>query len=325
MIDLTYTQFKSLIDAGSIRYKHVELENKYVLFGFDDLFECKTEIFKDTDETSESTDYELNYAGNNNKLSNISVLQHAQPVIIHKQEEESFARATHDFCNKTTWYSNSVRVEGEILSDPVGLVYTCANTVLIDVLNGNVNRQDTLQEYAIKVYDGGIPKTDFTVEHTTGKITLLTAASGELTVDYSYPTDSEWVMKPNVGKMLLIEHSEIQFSTDVSVNSPLRFEIWVSNPYYAVEGHPYEGMEKITYQTVQYNSIKDFVNEANLGTGVIPAIGNLPECAVFPFNYASIKPFKYSQGAELRIRSVDDVELEGSFGTATFYIVKRDE
>lgn len=268
-----------------------------------------------------------------------SKIQKAISVIVHKPENESFARATHDFCNKTTWYTNSIRVLAETVT-PVSGVITLSNKNVIDVIYGNINRQDLLQEYVINVYDDGVLIPHFTMElvegenvktfnyvvdHKLGKITLENTPTGDVTVDYSYATNSEWILQPEEGSMLIIEHSEIQFSIDINVNTPLRFEIWVGNPYFAVVGHPYEGIPKIPYQVVQYNSVKDLVNEANLGTGTIPAIGNLPECVVFPFNYATIKPFKYSQGAELRIRAVDDIELDGSFGTATFYLIKRDD
>lgn len=268
-----------------------------------------------------------------------SEIQKAIPVIAYKPEEESFARATHDFCNKTTWYTNSVRVENESVTH-TSLVMELSNKNVIDVLYGNISRQDLLQEYKISVYDNGVEIPQYTinsvdgeniktenyhVDHKLGKITLVNAPSGNLTVDYSYATSSEWVLQPAEGSMLIIEHSEIQFATNVEINTPLRFEIWIGNPYYAVEGHPYEGMQKIPYQAIQYNSIKDFVNEANLGTGTIPPIDNLPECVVFPFDYATIKPFRYSVGAELRIRAVNDIELNGSFGTATFYLIKRNE
>jgi hypothetical protein len=132
-------------------------------------------------------------------------------------------------------------------------------------------------------------------------------------------------LQPDPGKTLIVEHSEVQFAIDVEITNPLRFEIWVYNPYYGVQGHPYEFMEKIPYQTIQYNSIKDLVNEANLGTGTIPAMTGMPECVVFPFNYASIKPFASSVGAELRVRALNDLEITGSFGTATFYILLKDD
>ena len=72
--------------------------------------------------------------------------------------------------------------------------------------------------------------------------------------------------------------------------------------------------------------MRDLINEANLGTGKIQAIDLLTQdTLVFPFNYGSVKPLKYSDGAELRVMVNNDVELTGSYGTATFYCLIMDD
>jgi len=336
MFNLNYSEFTSLIDNGTITYRHLEFENKYVLMGYDDSFECTCKLFKPS---SDATDYEEKYKEKGlSKLNTKSDIQKALPVIILKSEDDSFARATHDFCDRTTWYTESVRVEGEVPTLDTGLTYSLANPNVIDVVNKKVNRQDTLPQYRIVVYDDGVEISAYTVNHAEGKITLDGTPSGALTVDYSYENGSEWIIQPLSGKVLIIEHSEIQFAIDVSMTSPLRFEIWVYNPLFnpastiLPEDPTYNPMAdaprnqlRFQFQNVQYNGMKDLVNEANLGTGTIPAIDDLPECVVFPFNYASIKALKSSQGAQIRVTSVGDAEISGSFGTATFYCLTKDE
>lgn len=272
------------------------------------------------------------------EISGKSDIQNATPVILYKSEKESFARATHDFTDKTTWYSKSVRVDGEQPSVS-GLEYSLANTNIIDVVNKKINRQDTLQEYKVVVYEGGTEITEgFTINHTSGVITFSEEPAGAITVDYSYENGSEWIIEPDDGKILIIEHSEVQFATDVTMTVPLRFEIWAYNPLFdvgqtpVVEDPNYNPMTdaprnqlRFQFQNVQYNSVKDLVNEANLGTGTIPAIDDLPECVVFPFNYASIKVLKSSEGAQIRVKALNDTELGGSFGTATFYCLTEGE
>lgn len=256
----------------------------------------------------------------------ISSIQGAVPVTVYKPEEDSFARASHDFCNKTTWYTNSVRVEGETATLLTSTTYSLANTFIIDVVNGITNRQDLMQAYAVIVKEDGAVISGYTLNHNTGVITFDSAPSGTITVDYSYATDSEWIIEPSAGKTLIIEHSEVQFCNDIIMDSPIRFEVWGYNPYFGVPGHPLESMLRIEYQSVQYNSIKDVINESNLGTGIIPQVGDLPgDIHVFPFNYVTIKPFKSSMGMQLRLRTVGNKEITGSYGTASFYLVSRNE
>lgn len=262
------------------------------------------------------------------EMSGKSAIQKAIPVVNYKPEESSFAKATHDFCNKTTWFTGSIRVTDEVATNSGDdLTYNLANDYLIDVVNGIVNRQDIMQEYAVEVKVNDVVVTNYSTNHKLGTITFDATTTDTVKVTYSYATTSEWVIEPDAGKLLIIEHSELQFSTDVKINTPVRFEIWIYNPFFGSTGHPLENYDgKIEYSSVQYNSIRDIINEANLGTGVIPQVGDLPaDIHVFPFNYVTVKPIQSSYQAELRIRSVGDIELTGSYGTASFYLVSRDE
>lgn len=254
-------------------------------------------------------------------FENATPINKAIPVAVFKPEYQSFARATHDFTNKCTWYTDSVRVLNET-ANPISLVlFGLANTNIIDVVNGVINRQDTLQQYRVVVKVNGVEVTSgFTINHVTGQITFAVAllVTDVVTVDYSYATTSRWVIAPSSGKTLIINHSELQFSTDVQVTRPLRFEIWVYNPM--------DLPNKFIYEAVQYNSMKDIIQEANLGQGLIPQVADLPtDIHVFPFNYVTVKPMGHSIGAELVIKTLDDEPIGGSYGTATFYLTSKDE
>lgn len=261
-------------------------------------------------------------------ISDKSVIQGAIPVINLKPEDSSFTLATHDFCDKTTWFTNSVGMVDETLTTSDDLTYSAVNDFFINVIDAIINRQDLHQDKAIVIkVDDVVVTSGFTINHRNGEVVFDIAQTNKVVkCSYHYATNSEWIIGPSEGKTMIIEHSEVQFAKDVEINTPLRFEIWAGNPYYAVEGHPYQGMPKIPYSNIQYNSVRDLINEANLGTGFIPKMGDMPDdILVFPFNYISVKAFKYSQGAELRIRAVNDLELTGSYGTATFYLLSKDE
>jgi hypothetical protein len=257
-----------------------------------------------------------------------SSIQKAIPVSIHKPEETSFSRATHDFTNKCTWYTNSIQITGETLTLHTGNTYDFAHDFIIDTENGVINRQDLLQAtYGTVIYENGSPATTgYTIDHRNGSVTFDAAPTAPVTADYSYATDSQWSIAPDPGKMLIIEHSEVQFADDVDMVTPMIFQVLIDNPYLGVPGHPYEfGPARLPVDTVQYNSIRDIVNESNLGYQVPAMLGIGRPVIVFPFNYVTVKPIYGSMNAELTISAVGDLELPGTYGTATFYLVSRDE
>lgn len=277
---------------------------------------------------SEGTDLVKGYFPKEVDLLGKSAIQKAVPVAIYKPEETSFSRCTHDFSNKCTWYTNSVRVTGETLLG-TALVWTTANQFVIDVDTGVVNRQDTLQSYRLIVYDNGteVSNSDYIVDYRTGTITFTSTPTGPVTADYSYSPDtvgsSEWKVSPTAGNMLIIEHSEVQFTSDVLMTTPMKFEVWIDNPYVAVTGHPLFGIPRIPAESIQYNSIRDIINESNLGYQV-PTMASIGQpVVVFPFNYVTVKPLHSALNTELIISSVGDTEMIGTFGTATFYLVSR--
>lgn len=285
-----------------------------------------------------SSDDELNDIGDIAKAINyLKNIEESMPrsegqgnlmVEVHKLEGASFARATHDFCNKCTWFPNSVLITDEVGTTSDDLTYSFTGPHFIDVINGIINRQDLHQDKKITVKIDDVEVTSgFTIDHKQADVIFDSVQTGStIKCTYWYPTNSQWSVEPTSGKMLIIEHSEVQFSEDVEMNVPVKFEIWISNPYFAVPGHPYEGMPKIPYEKVQYNSIRDIINESNLGTGYIPQVGDLPgNVLVFPFNYVTQKQLLSSYGAELVVSTIGDVELAGGYGTATFYLVSKDE
>jgi len=325
MIEVKWTDLKTAVNTRGLvsTMQYIELPGAYLVYAADDWFHMYCDINKAATAPagSDQEDFEDNFKANcNQKQDKASAIQNAIPVVSYKSEESSLHKVTHDFCNKTTWWQESTEVTGETLTLDTGTTYEAVNTHWIDVVNGVTTRQDLKQSYKPVIYDNGVEvaDTDYTIDHAAGKVTFNSAPTGPVTADYWKANGSTFTVEPDANTLLLIEHSEIQFSDDVAINTPLRFEIWVYNPL--------DLPNKVMYQAVQYSSMKDFVNEANLGTGVIKKLGDLPsDILVFPFNYGSIKPLQSSVGAELRVFSVEDLELTGSYGTATFYALSRNE
>lgn len=324
-IKLSYVDWKNNVQAKKLRHFSYFSDGKYNLIAIDSPIYFTHKLDVDS-----NADYEQNYLPYANKKSE-KLDSEGYPVSVAieaKSDLPSFPMSTHDFCNKVTWYTNSVRVIDEILSTGDGITYAAANDYFIDVTNGLTPRQNlyAVSHGVVVKVDDVIVTSGFTIDHVAGEIVFDSVQVGTVKCTYSYATDSKWKLVPDSGKVLNINKSEIQFATDVQVTVPLVFEVTIANPYVAIEGHPYFGIPRLSAKKVQYNNMRDFVNEANLGQGYIPQIGDLPtNIIVFPFNYISNQPIQSSYGAELIISSLNDVELTGSYGTATFYLTSRSE
>jgi hypothetical protein len=245
--------------------------------------------------------------------------QKALPVSVMRAEGSSATLCTHDFTNKSTWYQGAVQVTGEALTAN-GLVYSGAHNRWIDLEHGKVYDEHSIADKKRpKIYVDAVEMTTgFVINYENGTVTFDNTPSGVVTADYWYGNSSVFKVAPTAGKVLIIEHAELNFTKDVSITSPINFQVWVYNPA--------DLPNKVPYQTIKYKNMKDIVASANLGQGFIPAVDIFAnDILIFPFNYATIKPFQSSLGAELRLSTDGDEEFGGEWGTCTFYILSRDE
>ena len=255
------------------------------------------------------------------------------PIVSHKEPEgESQSIPTHDFTDRTTWYMQSIRVEGETPILDSGLIYDLVEDNIIDVTHGKVTRENHLEStYCVKVYDGGtalIETDDFTVDFLNGKVTLISAPTGALTADYSYENGSSFIIEPSAGMEYKIKNAEIQFTSDVEM-IPVEFELWMFNQDFdpnLAESESNPLRVKIPSKSDIFKSYKDIINIAKRGTGTIGVIhGFTKEIMVFPFHYDRVIGLKSSQGLQLRVRLVDETPMVGEWGTMTFYVIKDTE
>lgn len=259
-------------------------------------------------------------------LKQKSAVTQIPKVSVHKSEGSSGSIASHDWTDPCTWYTESTRVTGETLTLDAGKTYDMANNNIIDLVHGRVSDEDDFSSsYLIKVYDNGVLKTedtDYTVDYENGKVTFDAGytVTGPVTADYSYESGSMFKLVPDSGKILHLEHAELQFCKNIQMNSGgyIDFDIYVYDPN--------DLPNKVLYKRKRYKNIKDILNSANLGQGSIPAIdGFTNDILVFPFNYVTTQSLLSSQGAELRVSLSDDTPLTGEWATATFYIMSESE
>jgi hypothetical protein len=277
----------------------------------------------DPTDSTDIEDWQDNYrAGANKKIAQRSPIQNAQLVQVSPLEGSSFINVTHDWCDKTTWYQKSTQVTGETLVLDAGTTYKAVNKYWIDLINGKVYDEDIANAggtYNVKIYDNGVEQTSgITLDYSNGKVAFDSAPTGPVTADYYYAGSSEFCVAPAAGKVMIIEHAELQFTKDLSITSPIYFEVWVYNPV--------DLPNKMLYQRITYKNVKDLIASGNLGTGSIPACDNISqEILIFPWHYTTTKPFQSTLGAELRMSVADDSELTGEWGVATLYCLSKDE
>lgn len=246
-------------------------------------------------------------------------IQKILQVAVNRPEGSSATRCSYDFTNKSTWYQKAIEVTGETLTAN-GLVYSGVNNWWIDLEHGKLyGESDITDKKRPKIYDNGTEvTTGFSIDYEAGEITFDSAPTGPVAADYWYGDSSEWLLAPDAGKVMMIEHAELNFTKDIDLNAAIAFEIWVYNPY--------DLPNKVKYQEIVYKNIKDIISSANLGQGFIPKCSGLEnDVLVFPFNYATVKPFQSSVGAELRLTIDGDEPFPGEWGNATFYILSKDE
>lgn len=316
-----WSDFKSFVDSRKSCVHHVEFDNYYHIISFDANFQVECKLDKSPTDTTDLDDFENNYKASSNKKITSEISGFNQ-VVMNKPEGSSSTKVTHDWTDKCTWHQNATQVTGETMTN-VGLVYSSVNAKWIDLEHGRVYGEDDITDKKIPViYDNGVAvTTGITIDYDNGTVTFASAPTGPVTCDYYYGSDSTWTLSPTSGKIMIIEHAELQFTKDSVMQGEFLFEIYVWHP----DQVTYPGV-KVPYQTIRYKNMKDVINAANLGQGYIPAIDVVTkDVLVFPFNYATVKPFNDSYGAELRVSIHNDTPNLGEWGTATFYILSKDE
>lgn len=342
--DLTWSAFKEVIDRKNLNIQWVDQHGTYFMLAIDDCITYECQLLK-SEYQDEVVEFEATYKDiSNKKLNRQTATTGVCKVAIEKPDYSSKTIVTHDWCDPCTWYQESERVSSVVLTqEGETKIYTSTDMKWIDVLHGRISDEDELVDddgkslYAPIVKDNSVELTedlDYTIDYENGKITLADSYTkqGDIVADYSKSTTSCFTAEPKAEKILNIEHTELNFSRDAYINTPINFEIWVYNPYFN-PGEP-EGPSnplRIPYKSKTYKNEKDIINNANLGQGYIPRYGNLiDDVIIFPFNYVSTKPLKASQGAQLKIvlhkdKDGNNIPLTGSYGTLTIYATSHDE
>lgn len=290
-----------------------------------------------------STDFDA-YGEGLNYLKGVDDRYNSEGALMVEVEPKIGSRktiTTHNFCDPCTWYELSTRNSGvdgygEILTSSDGYAtYESPDGYVnwIDLTHGRQTAENILSGYELEVTVDGYSKVedlDYTINYEDGYVLFDPAltSSNEVRATYNFATGSQFTLGPSAGKKLRILYTEVQFGISATLNykNPIIFQVWVGNPYYGVEGHPYEFMPKLPYGDPEmYKSERDLINISN-GGGQVKKFGSMVEdVTILPFKYAAVTDLLSSQGAEIRMSIQNDIAPDGYYGTMTAYCLSEDE
>ncbi len=265
-----------------------------------------------------------------------------------------FNSISPNWCDKTTWYSASIRHENTTLIDSGDhQTYNLAIPhVIIDVTHGKLTHETKLvPTHGIIVKVNNVEKAEnppgttdgnFNVDYDNGSVIFNSMLMGTETVTMTHneANGSVWTVQPDDGKQLRLTGVELQFSNDGILYDSVIFAVWAEvgkfppfEPYREINGGPYpDGTMLSVGDPVIYKTIMDIVNEANCAYPIIPALGDgtnnwrglKTPVIIFRWDYVMTTDLRSDWGMELRISLENDIVNGGWWAAATLYHISEE-
>lgn len=255
---------------------------------------------------------------------------------------------THDWTDKTTWFSSAVRVVAAPATFFSGATWKLPHKDLIDSYHGKLFGEDYLRDangnaYRVGVTVGGAAKIecdphdnvgDYVVNYAAGTITFSSApaSSASVLVTYHYAVDSSFSVAPNPGKRLTIDVVEVQFSADIVIADTARFQVWVYAPAAVCTAMGWPLGTKVPYgDAAVYKTMRNYLDDAMRAYPPYSAIGGngwrgmSQPVVIFDWDYLASIPLNSSAGAEIRVSLDHNTPFVGAYATASFYCTEADE
>lgn len=255
------------------------------------------------------------------KLSNAdsTTTEKAIKVAPITPEGSSSTLVSHNFCDPTTWWTQSIRISQETLSTSDNFTFNSGHVNWIDITHGKIPYEDRLQTatilYKPVIYiDNVVTTTGFTINYATGDVTFESSQTGKtVKADYNYATGSMWKIEPTAGKIIKLIGTEVKFTKDIT---------WGNH---SIIFAPFSGNTQVGAATV-YKSIFDLIKCTTGNYQIVPSFGgNANDVVIMPFNYTTSKDLKSSQGLHIRIWLSDDQPVQGGFGVVKADIISLTE
>ena len=279
-----------------------------------------------------------------------------QSVVPQPRTGNEVIYATHNFCDRTTWYGESVRAENEAASEVSGTEWDLANSNVICIekildFTGVLQDSGTPEHlYAVVVEVDSVEMTqrdpfrttfngeDYYVDYDNGKIIFASSQTGkDVRVWYSYATGSTFYMKPEPGKLLHIEKAKAQWSANYSMDDELVFQVVGNGEVFAPQlwngfspPGPYPAGTQIPLVTTRYLTEAQLLLEAEEWLPELPITGTGPRARTekwygVKFAYRTKRTLSSAAGMMLTVKLAHDLAFAGEHASATFGCVSEDE
>jgi len=243
-------------------------------------------------------------------LANVDITSNAERAIKMaptKLEGSSTLLVSHDFCDDTTWYTDSIKIS-ETLSSSDTLTFKGTEEVWIDLEHGKVPHEDKFSaNYKPIVRVNGVVATSgYSIDYKKGEVTFEVAKTGTVTAEYNYANGSMWSIVPYESKILKILGTTIKFTSDVAIGAgqSINLQLFVS-------GVPYG-------EIVKYKNVKDLIKCSMSSPSSMKGFGDVAgEVNFLPFDYITSKDLKSEMFMEIRIWLSDHQVCVGEFGVVT--------
>lgn len=252
-----------------------------------------------------------------------------------------------DWCDKTTWYPESTRIEDETLTDSGdGLTFNSVNGNWIDTTHGKITNENFLNgDYVPVIKANGVVKEedlpfggdqkDFTVNYVAGSVTFHEAPTTPVVATYSKANGSFYIIQPNEGTILRILVVEVQFAQNIVLTDAITFQpfglVDVFAPHLTPDPYPSGTKIPIKDPTI-YKTMLDYINEAAGSYPAIPASGgthrgiaNAIHIYRWPYAERASTDLVSSYGMEIRVGLQNNVVFNGDHAVATFYGISENE
>jgi hypothetical protein len=271
-------------------------------------------------------------------------------VAMEKPDSTKYTLCSHDWTDKTTWYTESIKIVDEIASDSGNhTIYTLAHQNVIDTYHGLIWQEDFLKDvngasYRVIVKVNNEVKTerdphvgsggDYTINYVDGTVTFGSPllVDDEVKVTYNYANTSGFYITAPAGKKLTIDAVEAQFAADVTYTDTIVFQ-----PYGYVDAFAPQLIPAVPSGTLiplgdplVYKTVTDIMADAVKCYPSYPVIGasnwrgTQTPTLVFDWDYVSSTTLNGNAGMRIRVSLQHDVPFGGWFSTTTFYCYLTD-
>jgi len=267
-----------------------------------------------------------------------------QRVVVEKTTIARRTLYSHNWCDRTTWYTESVRVANEVATDSGDhQQFTLDNQYVIDTYHGKVTEEDYITDsdgysYRVSVTvndQDGYSEQDphygsggeFTVNYGDGYIDFLSVLGQDdvVKVTYHYENGSMCEFAPATAtESLNLGMTEIQFSTNVIFADTIVFAVYGLADVFAPGQFPPGTLIPLQNEE-KFKSIMDFYNDSVRAYPTMPALGGpgwrgiQSPIVVLDWDYITAQTLHGAYGMKIMVRLEHDEPNLGDYATATFY------